>query len=180
MNDGLNNQTSEIKIEPVESEILDEESTPAEFEIATYPADFTLEILHQKLLLQEIVIPKFQRGFVWKMPQASRLIESFLLGLPVPQIFIYTDQDQKLLIIDGQQRLKSIHYYFEGYFGERDKTGKRRVFKLEGLNERSKWIGKAFEDLDESDKRKLKNAVLRAIIVKQLNPDDDTSIYHIF
>jgi uncharacterized protein with ParB-like and HNH nuclease domain len=180
MNNEIEESKDDIQIEPIDSEIEDSESTPVEFEIATYPADYTLEVLHQKWKSEDIIIPKFQRGFVWKISQASRLIESFMLGLPVPQIFIYTDPEQKSLVVDGQQRLKSIFFFFEGFFGEEDKLGKRKVFKLEGINENSKWLNKTFNDFSEPDKRKLKNSVLRAIIIKQLNPEDDTSVYHIF
>src|SRR4030042_4457426 len=180
MNNQIEENQDDIQIEPVESELEDSESTPVEFEIATYPADYTLQVLFQKWKSEDIVIPKFQRGFVWKISQASRLIESFMLGLPVPQIFIYTDPEQKSLVVDGQQRLKSIFFFFEGFFGEEDKLGKRKVFKLEGINENSKWLNKTFNDFSEPDKRKLKNSVLRAIIIKQLNPEDDTSVYHIF
>ena len=180
MNNEIEESKDDIQIEPIDSEVEDSESTPVEFEIATYPADYTLEVLFQKWKSGDIVIPKFQRGFVWKISQASRLIESFMLGLPVPQIFIYTDPEQKSLVVDGQQRLKSIFFFFEGFFGEEDKLGKRKVFKLEGINENSKWLNKTFDDFSEPDKRKLKNSVLRAIIIKQLNPKDDTSVYHIF
>ena len=180
MGNEIEESKDDIQIEPIDSEIEDSESTPVEFEIATYPADYTLEVLHQKWKTGDIVIPKFQRGFVWKISQASRLIESFMLGLPVPQIFIYTDPEQKSLVVDGQQRLKSIFFYFEGFFGEEDKLGKRKVFKLEGINETSKWLNKTFNGFSEPDKRKLKDSVLRAIIIKQLNPKDDTSVYHIF
>lgn len=180
MSNEIESGPDDIQIEPIDSEIEDLESTPIEFEIATYPADYTLEVLYQKLESGDIVIPKFQRSFVWKISQASRLIESFMLGLPVPQIFIYADSEQKSLVIDGQQRLKSIFFFFEGLFGEEDKLGKRKVFKLEGIGENSKWLNKTFADFTDADKRKLKNSVLRAIVIKQLNPTDDTSVYHIF
>lgn len=173
-------EPNDIELENIESEEQDYESGPADYQIATYPADFTLEVLHQKWKNNEIEIPKFQRKFVWKQIQASKLIESFLVSLPVPAIFLYTERSsQKYLVIDGQQRLKSVFYFFEGFFGEVQK-GKRAVFKLLGLNERSKWKDKIFEDFDDADKRKLKNSVLRAFIVQQLDPEDDTSIYHIF
>jgi len=77
---------------------------------------------------------------VWKQIQASKLIESFLIGLPVPAVFLYTERrTQKFLVIDGQQRLRSIFYFFEGLFGE-EKKGKREVFQLKGLSERSKYF----------------------------------------
>lgn len=180
MNAEIEENKDDIQFEPIDSEIEDSESTPVEFDISTYPADYTLEVLYRKWKSGDIIIPTFQRGFVWKIYQSSRLIESFMIGLPVPQIFIYTDPEQKSLIIDGQQRLKSVFFFFEGYFGEEDKLGKRKVFKLEEINEKSKWFNKTFEQFSDADKRKLNDSVLRAIIIKQLDPEDDTSVYHIF
>ena len=117
---------------------------------------------------------------MWKQTQASKLIESFFLQLPVPSIFLYTDRKtQNFLVIDGQQRLKSVFYFFEGYFGEEVK-GTRKSFRLHGLNDKSKFHNKLFAELEERDQKRLKNSVLRAFIVQQLDPDDDTSIYHIF
>jgi uncharacterized protein with ParB-like and HNH nuclease domain len=171
---------TDVDLEKIESEELDAASSPPQFEISTYPADYTLEVYWQKWKSNEILIPVFQRGFVWKISQSSRLVESFMMGLPVPQIFLYTDEQQKYLVIDGQQRLKSIFYFFEGYFGQPDKANKRSIFKLHGLDEKSKWSGLKFEDFEPADQRKLRQSVLRAIVVKQLNPDDNTSVFHIF
>jgi hypothetical protein len=171
---------TDIDFELVHGELEDEESSPPEFNLSTYPADFTLEILHQKWKDKEIEIPKFQRQFVWKQTQASKLIESFFLQLPVPSIFLYTDRKtQNFLVIDGQQRLKSVFYYFEGYFGQEVK-GVRTAFRLHGLDKKSKFHNKLFSELEERDQKRLKNSVLRAFIVQQLDPEDDTSIYHIF
>ena len=83
-------------------------------------------------------------------------------------------------MVDGQQRLKSIFYFIEGYFGEQDSAGRRRIFRLELPNKNSKWFNRTFQEFTDGEHRKLLNSVLRAIIVKQLNPRDDTSIYHIF
>jgi hypothetical protein len=137
-------------------------------------------VLHLKWKSSEILIPDFQRGFVWKQVQASKLIESFLVGLPVPAVFFYNERSsQKFFVIDGQQRLRSIFYFFEGYFGQEiDET--RRVFRLTGLSPESPFMGKTFDELREEDQRRLRNAVLRAFIVQQLAPADDTSMYHIF
>ena len=54
--------------------------------LTTYPADYTLEVLHQKWKAGDIRVPEFQRRFVWKQTQAGKLIESFLVGLPVPAV----------------------------------------------------------------------------------------------
>ena len=89
-------------IENIRSEVEDQESDLAPYRIVSYPADYTLKGLHDKWRAAEIEIPPFQRQYVWTLTQASRLIESFLLGLPVPGIFFYRDQDsQRLLVIDG-------------------------------------------------------------------------------
>ncbi len=79
------------------------------------PDKSSLEGLNSKWYADELVIPPFQRGFVWTQVQASKLIESFLVGLPVPAIFLYTERDtEKSLVVDGQQRLRSIFYFFAG------------------------------------------------------------------
>lgn len=102
------------------------------------------------------------------------------MGLPVPQIFLFIGSEQQNLVVDGQQRLKSIFYFIDGYFGEADKSQRKRVFKLDLSNRNSRWDNKSFEDFTDSERRKFLNSVLRAIIVKQLDPKDATSIYHIF
>ncbi len=176
----MGSTSPDLELEPVTSEDEDYVSAPADYQISTYPADFTLEVLHQKWLTKEIIIPEFQRDFVWKQTQASKLIESFLVGLPVPPVYVYTEREsQYFLVIDGQQRLKSIFYFFEGYFGE-EAQGQRRVFHLTGLSTDSRFKEKSFADLNEADQRRLKNAVLRSFVVQQLDPEDDTSMYHIF
>ena len=170
----------EIELEELPSEETDKESSPPNYEISTYPADYTLEVLHQKWSNGDIQIPAFQRNFIWTQTQSSKLIESFLIDLPVPAIFLYTERNsQNYLVIDGQQRLRTIFDYFEGKF-DLEKGGKRPVFKLRGLSEKSKFYGKSFDTLSDYDKKRLKNSILRAFIVKQLDPDDDTSMYHIF
>jgi hypothetical protein len=109
------------------------------------------------------------------------LVESFLIGLPVPPIFFYIDEENKNLVIDGQQRLWSVFYFLEGYFGGENEKGKRQTFRLTGLNPKNKFYNKRFIDLEDNDKRKLENSVLRAINVRQLSPkDQSTSVYHIF
>jgi len=170
-------------IQDIESEIEDSETVPATFDIVTYPADFTLEGLMRKYKAGDIIIPGYQREFVWNIKQASRLIESFLLGLPVPAVFLYVEPDtNKHLVIDGQQRLLSICYFMDGYFPEAN-NDKRTVFKLKGLNDKSLYAGKTYGELKETEPgavRRLNDSVLRAFIVKQLHPEGHASVYHIF
>ena len=169
-----------IQLEKVASEVVDNDSGASDYRIATYPADYTLELLYKKWKARQIEIPPFQRSFVWKQTQSSKLIESFLVGLPVPAVFLYCEHNsQKYLVIDGQQRLRTIFSFFEGYFDE-EHGGQSTVFHLKGLNESSKFNNRQYDDLDDEDKLMLKNAILRAFIVYQQDPDDDTSMYHIF
>lgn len=174
----------EAKPDEIETEIENEgsnEEVNITYDIASYPSDFTLSGIAQMWKDQDILIPNYQREFVWSIQQSSLLIDSFLCGLPVPPVFFYIDEDNKNLVIDGQQRILSVVFYMEGYFGRESTHGKRQVFRLHGLSEKSPYYNKPFEELDEAAQRKLKQAVLRAVNIRQLNPDDKgTSAYHIF
>lgn len=171
-------------LEALQSEDADLETTPASYEVITYPADFTLEGLVSKFKKGNMTVPGFQRNYVWNIKQASRLIESFLLGLPVPAIFLFTDDAKnEQLVIDGQQRLMTVVYFLDGYFGEPDTNGRRKVFKLTGLNESSPYYNKTYRDLEETNQaafNKLNDSVLRAFVIKQITPNGNTSVYHIF
>jgi len=151
------------------------------YDIATYPSDLTIQVLKDMWDGGDIEIPKFQRNFVWTIKQSSLLIESFLLGLPVPQAFFYIDKDHKNLVIDGQQRITSIVYYLDGFFGDENFQGRRQVFRLSGLSENSPFLKKRFVDLEEKDRRKLLGAVLRVVNIRQMAPkNDSTAAFHIF
>lgn len=159
----------------------EEETVSMNYDIASYPSDFTLAGIVQMWKDKDIVIPDYQREFVWSINQASLLIDSFLCGLPVPPVFFYIDEKNKNLVIDGQQRILSVVFFLEGYFGEESTQGKRKVFRLSGLDSKSPYCNMTFEELDETSQRKLKQAVLRAVNIRQLNPvGESTSAYHIF
>ena len=152
-----------------------------EFELNISPSDPPLEFLAQQIERGDIVIPFYQRRYVWSIEQASKLIESFLMGVPVPQVFFYVNDEDRLEVIDGQQRLLSIKYFIEGYFGQEDTKESRRIFKLKKLAERSEYNEKTFADLSPKDQRRFRNATLRAINIKQLKPIKNNDIvYHIF
>lgn len=77
------------------------ETTPRKYDIMCMPADYTLGELYDMWKRGIITIPKFQRGYVWTPKQASRLIESFIMDLPVPPVFLMTDKEENSLVIDG-------------------------------------------------------------------------------
>jgi len=158
-----------------------DETAHVEFDISVSPSDPSLELLTEQIRRGDIIIPFYQRRYVWKIEQASRLIESFLMGLPVPQVFLYVNSEDQLEVIDGQQRLMSVKYFMDGLFGEEDDKGRRQVFKLKGLSERSDYNGLTFKDLTARDQRKLRNSTLRAINIKQIKPSlRNDSVFHIF
>ena len=162
-------------------EDLEEDAVTVDYDIASYPSDFTLSRMAEMWRDGDIEIPDFQRRFVWSIRQASMLIDSFLCGLPVPPVFFYVDEANKNVVIDGQQRILTAAFYFEGYFGEETTRGSRQVFRLTGLDERSPYANQTFEQLDPAAQRKLKNAVLRAMNIRQISPSgESTSAYHIF
>ncbi len=152
-----------------------------EYDIATYPSDLTLSVIHEMWKGRDITVPTFQRKFVWNIKQSSLLIDSFLSGLPVPQVFFYIDNENHNLVIDGQQRIMSVIFFFEGYFGYENLQGRRQVFRLTGLSEDNPYFNKRFDELSTADQRKLRGSVLRAVNIKQLLPTNQTtSMFHIF
>ncbi len=149
-----------------------EPEQPLRYEIMNYPADTTLAGYASMWDRDELEIPDFQRQFIWDQVKASKLIESFLLGLPVPGVFLYKLRDaSKYQIIDGQQRIFSIVSYIKGIFRE-------KAFRLKNVDPR--WDGKRFEDLSDDDRFHLEGSVLRSTIIQQLIPEDHGSIYLIF
>ena len=162
-------------------EDCEDEIPDVQFDLAVTPSDPPLGVLAQQIDDGDLIVPFYQRKYVWKIEQASRLVESFLIGLPVPQVFFYVNDEGVLEIIDGQQRIMSIKYFLDGYFGEADTQGRKKIFKLKGLSDTQNYNGKAFDDLDKKDQRKLKNATLRAINIRQLSPNNSNDcVFHIF
>lgn len=153
------------------------ESTPLEYNIFWMPVDYTLEVLHQKWRSGDIAVPRLQQGYAWKAPQASRLIESFMAGLPVPPVFLAAVDDEKSVVIDGMQRLVTVFSYLDGAY-PKDSGLKGKKFEVVGINRNSRLYGKAFLDLGEDDQCRLKNAVLRAMIVRQNGPSSDGLAMH--
>jgi Protein of unknown function DUF262 len=162
----------------VDETLLDEEDSVEEslrYEITSYGADYDVDGLVKRLKKGDIKIPAFQRGFVWPIKQASRFIESLLLGLPVPGIFLSKeDETNKLLVIDGQQRLTTLQAFYDGIF-----PSTKREFSL--VDVQPGLEGKTYKTLEDEHRRVLENAIIHATVVKQTNPADGGSgIYKIF
>ena len=150
-----------------------EENVPFEYSVTSYGADYTVDSLVTRLNKEVVFVPHFQREYVWTLKQASRFIESLLLGLPVPGVFFSRESEtEKLLIVDGQQRLKSLQFFYNGIFNGKE-------FKLKDVQQ--KFEGKTCKTLDAEDRIRLDDSIIHATIVKQDVPsEDNSSIYHVF
>lgn len=143
------------------------------YEITSYGADYPVDSLVRRIKNQAILVPPFQRRFVWSLEEASKFIESLILGLPVPGIFLSKERDSNnLLIVDGQQRLLSLYYFYMNDFKEEE-------FRLIGVQKDLE--GKCYEDLSVSDRNRLDDSIIHSTVIRQDEPDDnDSSIYQIF
>lgn len=90
------------------------------YSVASYGADYSVDGVIKRLEKGQIMVPDFQRKYVWDIKKASRFIESLIIGLPVPGIFLSRDnkESNKMLIVDGQQRLLSLHKFYKGRFND--------------------------------------------------------------
>lgn len=183
-----------------ENEIFDreEETYPVnEFELTTTPNDFNTLTLISFIRSKIFKIPTFQRHFVWDIKKSSKLIESLLIGLPIPQIFLYEKERNEFLVIDGQQRLMSLYYFFHGRFPRKEKrTELRKIFeehgdipedilsnddyfskfnlRLDGIadNQKNKFDGKNYETLGDF-KNSLDLATIRNMVIKPVAQDSE-------
>ncbi|HEX3797893.1 MAG TPA: DUF262 domain-containing protein [Verrucomicrobiae bacterium] len=176
----LSKQKSEHVAEVIDEAENDDTTPNVRYEITSYGADYDVAGFVARLQRDDIVIPPFQRDYVWRLPEASRFVESILLGLPVPGVFLAKEvESSKLLVIDGQQRLKTLQFFVEGIFNPKEGDKNQKVFKLSKVSER--FEGLTYKALSDAQRRNLNDYVIHATIIKQEKPtNDDTSIYHIF
>lgn len=158
-------------------ELLHDEETPLPFKysITSYGADYPIDALIRRIRDGSLYVPDFQRRYVWSLRDASRFVESLLLGLPVPGIFLAREEEsQRLLVIDGHQRLTSLRYFYEGIF---EPTA--RQFRLKGVQ--PQFHNLTYTTLKSEDRRRLDDSIIHATIVRQdAPPGDNSSIYLIF
>ncbi|GAA2170527.1 MULTISPECIES: DUF262 domain-containing protein [Glycomyces] len=154
--------------------------------ISYFGADFDVFGLVRRLNNDDIVVPsfdpavdtgpgaaQFQRKFVWKRPQMDKFVESLLLGFPVPGIFLVQQQSHRLLVLDGQQRLRTLEHFYSGVLPDGE------PYELEYVEER--FRGRTYETLDEDERRQLDNTFIHATVIKQSSdPEAHDSIYYVF
>lgn len=111
--------------------------------------------------------PDFQRNQVWKPKQKSRLIESVLLQIPLPAFYFAEDADGGMRVVDGLQRLSTVHSYV--------RSGS---FALQGLEYLTKEQGKPFVELAPVLQRRIYNTQIVVHVIDPTTPSDVT--YDIF
>ena len=185
------------------------DETVVEYDITTSPRDLTPANIVDMIDSGIIEIPLFQRNYVWDIKKASKLVESLILGLPVPELFFYSEGDENSTykIIDGQQRLLSIYFFVKGRF---PKSTDSRLMLRAGINagtdlealledstvfqefslhldddgsqKVSRYHGKKFKTLDKDAQIKFRlRRYLRTVVVRQNKPDNNSfSMFEIF
>ena len=198
-----------------DSEWLDEEQVDSEeednsysidaYDLVSTPNDFNTKTLVDFIDSGVVLVPGFQRNYVWDIKRASRLIESIIVGLPIPQIFLYEKGRNRYLVIDGQQRLMSIYYFVKGRFPRKAKLAELRleakglgVIPREKLNDdeyftnfqlnlpeptteaHNKFHGRDYCSLEADLQQSVNLRTIRHIIVRQVGPTGDQAMYEIF
>ncbi len=106
-----------------------------------------------------IYVPEYQRDFTWDIKRQSRLIESIILGLPIPLIFVAENNDSSWEIVDGSQRIRTLHSFINN------------KLELKGLERLTNLNHYKFEELDKSRQGKFLNTALRMIVLSEETTD---------
>lgn len=140
-----------------DSETQEDEGTTIEkvsqLSVIRQNQDYNLEYLNQIIGKNIHLSPHYQRRSRWSETQKSRLIESFLLNIPIPPIFLFEREIHEYEVVDGRQRLEAIRAFFKNDFRLKD----MEFFK--SLN------GKRFEKLEPETKRMLARRTISATVL---------------
>lgn len=148
-------------------------------EAVIWGTDWTTETINNQLIKGNIDLnPSFQRRDAWTDAEKSKLIESLMLGLPVPPIILAENKNRKnsYIVIDGKQRLLSIRRFFS-----EDKNAEFKPLKLKSLDILSFLNGSAISSIRENFPeylRNLENQPIRTIVIK--NWPDEPFLYTVF
>jgi len=141
------------------------------YEVRVEYKDLSIRELYELWKDGDLILdPKFQRYKVWDIKKSSVLVESVLLDIPIPTIYLAEDKDNRLIVVDGQQRLNALLGFMDGtieLYDIRRKKWNKVEFKLRGLNVLKELNDKRFVDLDDPLKRKYKTFTLRVVVIKK-------------
>lgn len=119
----------------LEKNEIEEHEYNTTYKLNSYGIDFDVNGLVRRQNSHSIYLPDFQRNYVWSKKKASKFIESLLLGLPIPSVCLYKEEDNKQIIIDGFQRLESIRLFYSKKFSDGSK------FALVSVNSSFEMMG---------------------------------------
>jgi len=129
--------------------------------------DFSIrEFLSMKQDGQLVLQPEYQRNFVASALISSKLIESVLMDVPIPVIYLAEEKDGSFSVIDGQQRLTSFLSFVDG------KLPNGNEFKLSGLKVLKELNKKKFNDLEKEHQNKIRTTTLHSVIIKKESNED--------
>lgn len=129
--------------------------------IVTQSSDTTIKDLRDRYKDGDLILqPDFQRYFVWDRAKSSRLIESVVLDVPLPIIYLTEEADGREEVIDGQQRLTSFFRFLDNELA------------LFNLQIRTDLNGKRYRDLERDLQNKVKRATLRTVTIKKESSED--------
>ncbi|MFX4234736.1 DUF262 domain-containing protein [Aliarcobacter butzleri] len=134
--------------------------------------DYPIEVLVKKIQDKDIILrPHYQRDFIWDRTKCSLLIESILLNIPLPPVYLAEEDDGSLSVIDGLQRLHTFLDYFENKFSLTKMEG-------EGLVELNKLTYSGLQKDFPKAKRILNKGNIRTITIsKDSDPDIKYDIF---
>ena len=134
---------------------------PSKIRITT--KNFTLREVVEQIRQNEIDLsPDFQREYVWKRRQRTRLIESVLLGIPLPAFYFNQENDATYQVVDGVQRLSTISLFMEDNH-ELNATDLEYLKDLDGLT---------YNRLDQASMRRFRSAQIVVHIIEPQTPDE--------
>lgn len=172
----MENKNNDVEEELLYSGINEKEITepfnPKDVDIISQPMVIS-NIIDQLKYGDIILEPNFQRHpDLWNSKQQSRLIESLMIRIPLPTFYFDSTDDDKLIVVDGLQRLSAIKRFMV-----LDRDDKDRL-KLTGLEYLGEYEGSKFEDLPHNIQRRIKEQTLTAYIIRPGTPDKvRTSIF---
>jgi hypothetical protein len=126
---------------------------PAERKVVTQSYDLSIQTLQEKWENEDLVLPEIQREYVWDNPRASRLIESLLLNIPIPVLYLAETNDGLWEIFDGHQRVRSVVRFL------------KNEFRLSSLTVLAEFNGSRFHQLPLREQRFLTSRMMRAVVI---------------
>jgi len=135
---------------------INEKYKKGEIRIVTEQARYPLNSIEAMLdSAKYIRNPEYQRRKRWNNTRKSRLIESFIMNVPIPPIFLYEIDYSIYEVMDGQQRLTAIYDFYKG------------KFELEGLEYWQELNGRNYQNLPEQVQKGIDRRYLSSIILLQ-------------